>query len=67
VEWIRFAVEQVLYLAVPIVVGLVGIVLLRRPHRPVLARVSNRVFGIALVVVGAVDLVIRLLRATVLR
>ena len=63
-RWIEF----VLYLAVPVAVMAIGLWLTRRdPSRRILPALSNRALGLAAVAVGAIDLVIRVLRATVLR
>lgn len=61
-------VELVLYLAVPVAVMAIGAwVMGRNDDRRVLPALSNRVIGFAFVAVGAIDLVIRVARATVLR
>ena len=60
--------EFVLFLAVPTFVVALGIWLLATQHsRRYIAAVSNRTLGLLAISVGAIDLVVRVLRTTVLR
>jgi hypothetical protein len=60
--------ELVLFLAVPTFVVAVGIWLLaKQDSRRYIGAVSNRTLGLLAISVGAIDLVVRLLRTTVLR
>ena len=60
--------ELVQFLAVPTFVVAVGIWLLaKQDSRRYIAAVSNRTLGLLAISVGAIDLVVRLLRTTVLR
>jgi hypothetical protein len=60
--------ELVLFLAVPTFVVAVGIwSLAKQDSRRYIAAVSNRTLGLLATSVGAIDLVVRLLRTTVLR
>jgi hypothetical protein len=60
--------DFLLYLAVPLFVVGIGIFLLRSDQsRRYIGAVSNRTLGLLAIGVGAVDLVVRVLRMTVLR
>jgi uncharacterized membrane protein len=61
-------VEFLLFLAVPTFVISVGLWLAATEHpRRYIAAVSNHTLGLLAIAVGSIDLVVRVLRATVLR
>jgi len=60
--------DVLLYLAVPVFVIALGVFLLRSdPSRPYIGRIPNRTFGLLAIAAGSIDLVVRVLRMTVLR